>query len=379
MVANNQVQGNPIPVRVSKISNENNNNKPSTTSHVFCSGCKGLFARRYFAKHTHLCSGGEIKITNENSERNIEKITFEPELDSKYHFLKSRVLNNMNKDKLYTILIQDQLMLEFGRRFLKGHMDLKQKNYVGSKMRSLADIYLRMNSIDNSILSLQDCLQPQNFNTLCQAVQQWSGYNEESGSCQIGSVPRRISKTLKMCSYITVSESLRSKDISCEEQTKVKACHEKFISLMENDWPIEISCASDKSLKKAKVAKEDKMPDEEDLIKFFENMSTKIDKAINNLQTTTQILEYNNLTKYILGYLIAFNCRRPSEVAYATLEHYSRVQFSSNGPENEKLAFSTTKNDVKVPVIVPYNAQQAINYLIKLRPPFTCPRKVPLR
>lgn len=140
---------------------------------------------------------------------------------------------------------------------------------------------------------------------------------------------------------------------------------------MENDWPIEISCASDKSLGKAKVAKEDKMPDEEDFIKFFEHMSTKIDEAINNLQTTTQILEYNNLTKYILGYLIAFNCRRPSEVAYETLEHHSRVQFSSNGPENEKLAvFSVpaTKNDVKVPVIVPYNAQQAINYLIKLRP-----------
>lgn len=199
-------------------------------------------------------------------------------------------------------------MLEFGRRFLKGHMDLEQKNYVGSKMRSVADIYLRMNSIDNSILSLHyDCLQPKNFNTLCQAVQQWSGYNEESGSCQIGSVPRRISKNMKMYSCITVSESLRSEDISYEEQTKVKACHEKFKSLMENDWPIEISCASDKSLKKAKVAKEDKMPDEEDLIKFFEHMSTKIDKAINNLQTKTQILEYNNLTKYIiLGYLIAF-------------------------------------------------------------------------
>lgn len=58
-------------------------------------------------------------------------------------------------------------------------------------------------------------------------------------------------------------------------------------------------------------------------------------------------------------------------MAYATLEHYSRVQFSSNGPENEKLAVltvPTTKNDVKVPVIVPYNAQQAINYLIQLRP-----------
>lgn len=142
-------------------------------------------------------------------------------------------------------------------------------------------------------------MQPLNFNTLCKAVQQWSGHNEESGSCQIGSVPRRISKSLKMCSYIIVSESLRSKDISCEEKTKVKACHDKFKSLMENDWLIEISCASDKISKKAKVAKEDKMPDEEDLIKFFEHMSTKIDKAINNLQTTTQILEFNNLTKYI--------------------------------------------------------------------------------
>lgn len=55
----------------------------------------------------------------------------------------------MNKYKLYTIVIQDQLMLEFERRFLKRHMDLKRKNYVCSK----ADIYLRMNSIDNSILS----------------------------------------------------------------------------------------------------------------------------------------------------------------------------------------------------------------------------------
>ena len=45
----------------------------------------------------------------------------------------------MNKDKLYKILINDSLILEFGI-FLKSHMHDHQKNYVGSKMRTLADL-----------------------------------------------------------------------------------------------------------------------------------------------------------------------------------------------------------------------------------------------
>lgn len=56
----------------------------------------------------------------------------------------------MNKDKLYMVIIKDPVILEFGRRFLKGHMDLKQKNYVGSKMRSLADLFLRMSALDET-------------------------------------------------------------------------------------------------------------------------------------------------------------------------------------------------------------------------------------
>lgn len=150
-----------------------------------------------------------------------------------------------------------------------------------------------------------------------------------------------------------------------------KTSHDKFTSLMENDWPIEVSCASDKSLKKAKVANKDKMPEEGDLVTFFENIFPLIDEAINNLQKTGQIADYNHLAKRTLAYLIAFNCRRPSEVAYATLALYTRFQCSSNDSEHENLAVFTvpaTKNDVKVPIIFPNKAHQAIKVLLKFRP-----------
>lgn len=77
------------------------------------------------------------------------------------------------------------------------------------------------------------------------------------------------------------------------------------------------------------------------------------------------------MAKRTLAYLIAFNCRRPSEVAYATLAHYNRFQCSNNDSEHENLAVFTvpaTKNDVNVPIIVPNKAHQAIKVLLKFRP-----------
>lgn len=56
-------------------------------------------------------------------------------------------------------------------------------------MRSLADLFLRMSTLDETILSFKDCIKPHNFNCLCEAVQQWSQYDETNGNCSIGSVP----------------------------------------------------------------------------------------------------------------------------------------------------------------------------------------------
>lgn len=45
----------------------------------------------------------------------------------------------MKKDQISALAQTDTLILEYGKRFLKGHMQMKSRNYVSCKIRTLAN------------------------------------------------------------------------------------------------------------------------------------------------------------------------------------------------------------------------------------------------
>src|SRR5436190_412258 len=363
-VINNTKLGTPIPMKTSK--------KFTESSHVVCSICGGLISKRYFSSHSHTCKRRQITFENVTETKKPVASLLRPKLSYKYKALEQKIFPRMNKDSISLIAQSDPLILEFGRRFLNSHMAINQKNYVSNKMRSLADLLIRFKNTDPvNIKSMADCVDPTNFDGLCNIIKHWSVYNEDSGMCAVGSVPRRLCKSLKMCSYILWSESIKNKLISHESQIKEKEKHDRFMTLMYTDWSIEINSISDKSLKFHKIAKEDKMPLVEDIRIFFKEATRRIKDAVKSLNEIHGAEQYNTLIKLCIPFLITFNGRRPSEVVYSKIENFSTLQTRPD-PENKDTSLAVfnvaaLKNNIKVPIITPGFVQQAIEDLLEHR------------
>lgn len=369
-VLNHKSIGKMIPVKKTKA-------EADFTTHVVCSTCGGLFAKKYFYSHKTTCIkrlemfGNQVKVPSSQA---VNK-----HLNNKYQLLKERVIDNMNNDKIKLTILNDFLILEYGRRFLKCHMGSHQRNYVSNKMRSLSDLVLRVKKLKESVQDLKDCLDPLNFNVLCEAVKKWSKYNENNGICSIGSVPRRLCKSLKSCSQILWSEAIKDDTLSYQQQLECKTKHERFMSLMSSDWQMEINSAADKSLKIKKVLGEGKMPLEDDLVTYFEGLTKIIKKLTSQVTNEHSIKDFDNITQATLAFLIAFNSRRPGEVAHATVDNYKNIVFDADKTQNEPLAVfyvAATKNDTKVPIIVPHVTYIATEAILKCRSHFKIPGNI---
>jgi len=362
-IINNKRNGNPIPVKRGK-------QNVSLSSHVVCSVCGALITKRYFDSHSKTCKRRQIEFNNADEIETSTSVFLRPKLTEKYKCLEELVFQKMVKDNISFLAQSDPLIVEFGRRFLNSHMAVNQRNYVSNKMRTLADLLIRFKKADPvNIKSMADCVDPTNFDGLCKVIKHWSEYNSVSGVCAVGSVPRRICKSLKMCSYILWSEAIKDRTMSSEHQMRLKEKHDRFLSLMYSDWSVEINSSGDKSIKLHKVNKEDKMPLDDDLKTFFKESTILIENATRVLQTTHTLEDYLTLTKLCIAFLIAFNGRRPSEVVYAKIENFSNLKISSDLRIDNLSVFNVAalKNNLKVPVITPNCARIAIETLIEHR------------
>lgn len=115
----------------------------------------------------------------------------------------------------------------------------KQKHYVSSKMRTFGDLLNKMKDKNPNISSLEDVVNPTNFDILCETVREWSIFYEPFGLSEKGSVCRRLFKSLKRVSDILYSQTIRSKSIGTNIMAEIKSKHERFKSLMQNDWHME--------------------------------------------------------------------------------------------------------------------------------------------
>lgn len=206
-VAKDNKLGKPIVVKKTK-------EEATSETHVTCSVCGGLLSKNHFASHKNNCQKRQMFLQlGPDLSIPAARIMGE-ELDDKYKILQKKVLDKMNTGAIKSAIVKDNLILEFGRRFLKSHMADHQRNYVSNKMRTMADLVLRLNQANPQVKDMKSCVDPINFDLLCKAVKEWSRLDEESGVCQVGSVPRRLNKSLKTCSQILWSEAIKSNILS---------------------------------------------------------------------------------------------------------------------------------------------------------------------
>lgn len=367
-ILNEEEGGKLIPVR------KPTSGKITAESHIMCSNCNGLISKKYYLSHSNSCKStlALIPTLGKKQKDKTKKEYLCKKTSQQYDRLINKVVNSMKHDSITIQVVSDELILEYGRRFLANHNIEKQRNYIACKMRTLAALVLRIKKTNSEVTFLKDILKPQMFDVLCAAVREWSGYDESTGICKTGSVPRRLFKSLKSCCSTVLSQAIKDDSIDKEELARIQSQHDRFMSLMTSEWPVELGASGDRSVKVNKVTKEDKMPLEEDLVLFFSEVGDIMKKTQASLEDQKSEADFIKLSKMTLAYLVAFNSRRPSEVAYSTESNYSKIEktTSENGEELGVFKVVATKNDVKVPIIVTHDAISAIDCLLRFKKTF---------
>lgn len=344
----------------------------SVDTHIKCTACGALITKKNFSRHKFSCKKRQNLLFGTQKDPICTFIL--PPVPEEFKVFATQVLNTMQKDEISQIVYKQNLILAYGKRFFMGHRAKTQVSYVASKVRSLASLFLKMREIDPSLQKFEECLKPKNFENLLTAVRTWSSYSEVEGRCGVASVPRRLCKSLKVCSELMWSMSLKDKNLSKTEKETAKTEHKEFIHLMNSDWAHELGCIGDLSLKKNKMTKKDKMPEKDDIVIYFDELKKIINKTMEKFESSKgrTYETFSALVKAVLAFLVAFNGRRPGEVSGATIEDYKTLQ-TNEGDKLSVFMVVATKNDTRVPIITPEIVKTAINKALQFRNHFQIP------
>jgi hypothetical protein len=223
--------------------------------------------------------------------------------------------------------------------------------------------------------TLEDFLCPQKFDDIISAVHSVTGKGEEVIT---PSLALKMGHGLKKCAAIKIGQCLRKGDQDGRQRTQ------DFLTLVENEWAQKVSRNALETLKKKKFNKPMAIPLTEDL----KHLVTKIREETTGMfkKEILTVVEFRRLAELALGRVILFNKRRTGEASLTTVDAFQAAKltreenksqeseiFSSLTELEKQLAKSLLlletrgKRDRKVPILLPADAQQAIELLIKNR------------
>lgn len=128
-------------------------------------------------------------------------------MDSK---LTDTVFPTMRPDKVSLVAKSDNLICAFGAQYLRVHRQKHFVNVTSRKMRELSRILMEMKKSQSSIQSLEDALNPQNYDLLVSATKRVAGYNEKKEKFTSPTFAMNISTALKQCCNIAIMKALKS-------------------------------------------------------------------------------------------------------------------------------------------------------------------------
>lgn len=355
-------------------------------SHVTCIHCLGLFKKENLYRHLKKCLlNNEIDVAANHKNlvlKNNAKLLVPSNPDAS-EILKNEVYPNMLKDEVAVIVQSDPLITKFGTRFHNTHRGTNQIHYCSSKMRSLAKLFLTIKKLNPDLQTFKDCLKPQNFDYLVEAVRRMSAFNLKTGDSGTPSVPARLCSSLKSCADIICSEAIKNPSLSSDEKKQILCQISDFHHLMRKDWANEVSANCEKSRRKQKVLKEDILPDPEDIRLFSKFLNDLCISEIKHLKSVPDEKNYENLAKTIISYIITLNRRRPGEVVDITLDNYKTVDINNDyglldetvltdeekktGMELSIFYIAANKNKKKVPVLLTKIMKEGIDTLLETR------------
>jgi len=230
----------------------------------------------------------------------------------------------MAPDNISLVVKNDPLIRAFGTRYLKCHKEKHLITVVSNKMRELGRFLIAMRQNCDKLLTLQDCLTPNLFDSIIKSIKQIAGYDSKTDLFKASSLVLKIGTSLKqccdICEYVVLKKSSLLRPVEDTDISNIKTVE----SLIQKQWSHELATNASKELYQNKWNKPALLPLTSD-IKIFRDR-----------------VAFKSLQETILAQLILLNLKRAGEVQRIFLATYlnstrrNRRIFIKNGKRIDK-------------------------------------------
>lgn len=293
------------------------------SSYLPCEFCRGTFLKHDLWKHQRSCSENNQGAKKRRVQASAKMLL--PMSKGASQALKNTVLPRMAFDDVSSIVRNDEEILEYGSRMLQLHQESHQILFVSQQMRNLARLLQEAQKIDDSLVCLKACINPEKFDVLTKAAKQLGGFDEETGLYKTPSFPRNIGFEVSKVATQILAKAIKESNQEVQDMVK------QFQNLCKSDWRIYVTASAYYTIAKQTLNKPKLLPIAEDVRKIttFIKSQTKDHKAalFSNCDSTTS---WHELCKATLSHTVMFNRRRSGEVEHLLVEQCTSVDKTAN-------------------------------------------------
>lgn len=294
---------------------------PDAEKYIPCDMCHAFFSKGDLWKHQKKCrsttqSGGRAGRGQAVARgRLLLPVPHLYSANSKFYL---DILSDMKDDEVKRAVLGDPRISDFGSRlyFKHGH-EPSHHNYIRTKLRELGRLLI---GLKGTVKTIDECLDPENWDIVMKAVREVAGYNEDTNQYQTPSLALKIGHSLVKCAGYLKTEGLK-------ENNKEKIDKgERFTQLYQTEWSDNISSKALSTLETNKYNKPQLLPLVEDVVKLHNMLEKKARTLVETLVKDPTV--YAELAKVMLTMVILFNRKRSGEAERMLLESFLTAQTS---------------------------------------------------
>lgn len=370
-----------IPKRCQK------NEKPTSGNYTLCVHCKGLFKKHSLHRHVKKCFA--VKCHEPKQHALADSLIFTASQKALHTFLdklavKEHVLRKMHPDSIMSVVIEDELIVQFGNDLLKKTKTKRRLTHISNRLRECGRFLIQMRMIGN-YTDMFSTMKPECVDDAILAVQKMASYDVENRSFKAPSLALHFRTTLTALASLAEKLIIR-KTISMSPQTREKSLIElgRFSKQVEDHWAIEIGSLALKDLEEKRSTKPKLLPITEDIITLKKSVEKKAEEAYQSLKNTATPEEYKTLAECTLVLTIIHNRKRVGDIQFLDINTYEReIELNTQNTQDEMLRslteneriltqsyqriISIGKGSRCVPVLVPRTQQRYYSMLVNIR------------
>jgi len=193
---------------------------------------------------------------------------------------------------------------------------------MSERLRQIGRLLIQIRKQDRSITCLTDCISPDKFSVVCEAIHTLCGFDSLTHIYRTPSLALKLGHTLKACTKTAISSAMQTHR---DDRVKTFA---NFIRLCDLEWSEKISSHALRSLSRCKFNKPSILPLAEDVNKLQMFLKTAASQFQDSLMEDNRHA-WTELCKVTLTQVILLNRRRGGEAERMLVSAHVMLQIEA--------------------------------------------------